>query len=213
MGFDVSSLRAGPGFVAIPELVRAGELSGIADAYDSITAAGAATVCPALHWMRPGQHAIDALLPDSLQSRVRDHVEAVTGTAANKVSLSCRVFLKPAGAAMTQPHQDHAYHRSPADRVTVWIALDDSHLRNGALFYHPDTHRDGLLAHRIADTDLTGNTLTVATPARTPRVAVPLAAGGAVLHHRDVVHGAYPNTTAVPRRGLVVVCDLPPDPM
>lgn len=117
------------------------------------------------------------------------------------------VISKPPGTGVEVAwHQDRAYWPLSAPRgATVWVALDDADEENGCLRYLPGTH---LLGERRA-ADFTRG---AEQPARSdlppidaaPRaheaIAVPLAAGEAVVHDPLVWHMSPPNRSARPRR-------------
>lgn len=117
------------------------------------------------------------------------------------------VISKPPGAeAEVAWHQDHAYWPLASPRgATLWVALDDVDEDNGCLRYLPGTH---LLGERRA-ADFTRG---AAQPARDDlppldaaaraheAVAVPLAAGEAVVHDPLVWHMSPPNRSDRPRR-------------
>ena len=124
------------------------------------------------------------------------------------VSDGVELFAKPAHVGSAVPfHQDNAYfNRSPPDALTCWIALDDSTLENGCVYYARGSHRQGLLAHEASN--VKGNSLKAAgppPPAALSEVPGILRRGGAILHHCVLLHRSEPNRSERPRRGLLIV--------
>lgn len=115
-----------------------------------------------------------------------------------------QALLKPPRHGSEKPeHQDNAYFRvePPEHVVTCWTALDDADLENGCMHYYPGSHHLGLVDHRAIK----------GTPHLVPdgfdranSVAVPLAAGGCILHHSQTVHWSPPNHSDRWRRAFVV---------
>lgn len=102
-----------------------------------------------------------------------------------------------AGSASDVPwHQDSGYGRlEPPTDLTVWIALDDTDEHNGCLWVLPGSQRLGLRPHgqvgRLRGTDVDD-----------AGVAVPMAAGDALLFSGHLLHRSLPNATGRPRHAL-----------
>jgi ectoine hydroxylase-related dioxygenase (phytanoyl-CoA dioxygenase family) len=93
-------------------------------------------------------------------------------------------------------HQDNGYGRlEPPRDLTVWIALDTCTVDNGCLWVLPGSHTHGLLPH-----DERGALRAVAV--EEDGVAVPMAAGDALLFGSLLLHRSLPNTTESVRVGL-----------
>jgi ectoine hydroxylase-related dioxygenase (phytanoyl-CoA dioxygenase family) len=99
-------------------------------------------------------------------------------------------------------HQDSGYgHLEPPLDLTVWIALDHCTLDNGCLWVLPHSERRGRLQHG----DI-GGLRGVAVDE--PGVALPMAAGDAVLFGGLLLHRSLPNRTSAPRVALYLrYCD------
>ncbi len=146
---------------------------------------------------------------------------AWVGPLVNGEALSCGVelFAKPAYVGSAVPfHQDNAYfNQVPADALTCWIALDDSTLENGCVYYARGSHRMGLRSHKASG--VSGNSMTVAgQPEAGEFEEVPgiLARGGAILHHCLLMHRSEQNRSPQSRRGLLLVfrgshCQVDPE--
>ena len=120
-----------------------------------------------------------------------------------------QTFVKEPWAGPTPLHQDDPYwsFTSP-DALSIWVALDDADLTNGALCYLPGTH----LTHswKQAD-DVTPGAIFGVYPEweSIEPVFCPVAAGAALFHNGLTVHGSGANMTPRPRR--VMNCAFMPD--
>jgi phytanoyl-CoA hydroxylase len=112
-------------------------------------------------------------------------------------------LLKPPLVGSETPeHQDNACFRvEPADHlITCWTALDDADPENGCLYYYPGSHLEGLLPHRSVAEVLR------LEPERLDRAgsqAVPMPAGGCILHHPLTAHWSPANRSSRWRRAFV----------
>ena len=100
-------------------------------------------------------------------------------------------------------HQDNAYWKcAPANLVSCWLTLDEVEVSNGAMHLIPGSHLRPM-AHPRSDT---GSVLLDVKDQVDPAqaVAVPLPAGGAMVHHRQTLHYTPPNRTDRQRRAFVI---------
>ena len=99
-------------------------------------------------------------------------------------------------------HQDSGYGQlEPPLDLTVWIALDDCTLDNGCLWVLPGSEHRGLQPHQ----EIGGLRGVVVDE---PGIALPMAAGDAVLFGGLLLHRSLPNHTHVPRVALYLrYCD------
>ncbi len=120
-----------------------------------------------------------------------------------------QLFCKPAHhGGVVAWHQDYSYwtRTQPMQHLTCWMALDDSTVDNGCLYYVPGSHRWDLLPV----TGLAGNMdeiRTVLTPEQLEQfhpVPVELKRGQCTFHHPLTVHGSYENRSDRPRRATLV---------
>lgn len=106
-------------------------------------------------------------------------------------------------------HQDLTYWglNHPDDLVTVWVALSDVRVANGAMRFVRGSHLAGQVDHRdtFGDNNLLsrGQEITVDYD-ETDEVAVELNPGEASLHHGLMFHGSGPNTTDQRRVAMVL---------
>jgi hypothetical protein len=120
-----------------------------------------------------------------------------------------QLFVKPAKhGGVVAWHQDYSYwtRTQPLAHLTVWIALDDATVENGCVHFVPGSHRWPLLPKpRLAgDMEAIRSVLSAEQAAAFRPVANELAAGEASFHHPLMLHGSFPNASALPRRGVVI---------
>lgn len=123
------------------------------------------------------------------------------------VLIGVETFNKPArvGSAVP-PHQDNAYFcQSPADVLTVWIALDDATRENGAVEYLRGSHQ-ALRPH--VPSGVKGNSFGLAElPQETEyeKLVGIIPAGDALVHHSQTIHFSTPNRSENSRLSLILV--------
>ncbi|MBI3962896.1 MAG: phytanoyl-CoA dioxygenase family protein [Deinococcus sp.] len=142
-------------------------------------------------------------------ARQKDVLELV-GTLVNgePVLMAVELFAKPAHIGSAVPyHQDNAYFNlAPPDALTCWLALDDSTVENGCVYYVRGSHRQGLLPHKASL--VPGNSYGLARipgPAEVDEVPGIIGRGGIVLHHCCLLHRSEKNRGERSRRGLLLV--------
>jgi ectoine hydroxylase-related dioxygenase (phytanoyl-CoA dioxygenase family) len=120
-----------------------------------------------------------------------------------------QLFCKPARhGGVVAWHQDYSYwtRTKPMAHLTCWIALDDSTVENGCLYYVPGSHRWNLLPI----TGLTGNMEEIRTVLSKGQneqfrpVPCEVKRGHCVFHHPLMVHGSYENRTDRQRRATLI---------
>lgn len=103
-------------------------------------------------------------------------------------------------------HQDDAYfHLTPAEHVTVWVALTEASELAGCMRMIPGSQELGLIPH--TDNPSEGNIIRrgmgiVGRWTDQDGVPVPLRAGQASMHHTHTVHASWPNRSQDRRIGL-----------
>lgn len=118
-------------------------------------------------------------------------------------------FAKPAFDGQATPwHQDGQYWAiRPLATCSVWVAVDDSHRKNGCLRVLPGSHRLRRLArHRTnesPDLTLDQELLPRELDLREAEDIV-LEAGQISLHDVYLAHGSEPNRSPFPRRGMTM---------
>lgn len=132
---------------------------------------------------------------------------ALVGELVNgePVLMAVETFNKPAKVGTGVPaHQDNAYFcRTPADVLTVWLAVDPVTQANGPVFYIRGSQNQ-LLPHKPSG--VSGNSMGLdADFDRSDPFVGTLDAGDALIHHCQTIHYSAPNTTDFPRCGLLMV--------
>ena len=122
-------------------------------------------------------------------------------------NFGAEVFAKPAKIGLSSPtHQDNFYWNvNNGKGVTVWIALDKSTKRNGAIFYYKKSHKVGLLNHKSSyapgsSQELENKKILKQFKKFTPELNV----GDILIHHCLVVHGSQKNLSNNDRAGLTL---------
>ena len=114
------------------------------------------------------------------------------------------VFAKPAKVGLASPsHQDNFYWCvDNASGLTVWISLDDSSEKNGAVYYYTGSHNLGLLEHQPSY--MPGSSQKIKYEqglSKFKKVTPNLRPGDCLIHHCLVVHGSTKNKTSRSRIG------------
>lgn len=117
-----------------------------------------------------------------------------------------QAFFKGAWANATSWHLDDPYWSFHSRHATsLWIALDDTTMQNGALYFLPGTHRTArydnvLIGHNV------GALFDVYPEWRQIEpVCLELKAGDASFHNGLTAHAAGPNMTPSSRRGFDII--------
>jgi ectoine hydroxylase-related dioxygenase (phytanoyl-CoA dioxygenase family) len=105
-------------------------------------------------------------------------------------------------------HQDYAHWQVASSQrmCTIWIALQDTDLRNGGMRTIVGSHRWGLIpgADSFHDKDLDGLKAKYAGNREWLDEPCLLKAGQASIHHCLCMHGSGPNLTHEPRFGIII---------
>jgi Phytanoyl-CoA dioxygenase (PhyH) len=109
-------------------------------------------------------------------------------------------------------HQDEAF-REPGfeyDEISIWIAMTDSTVENGAMAYIPGSHLLGVLPHRLNGGAKEANTIECYAGFDPQTAAVrPIPAGAMIIHHGRTVHGSSGNKTNTPRLAYILQYSTP----
>jgi hypothetical protein len=109
-------------------------------------------------------------------------------------------------------HQDEAF-REPGfeyEEISIWIAMTDSTIENGAMAYIPGSHLSGVLPHRLNGGAKEANTIECYAGFDPKTAAVrPIPAGAMIIHHGRTVHGAAGNKTNTPRLAYILQYSTP----
>jgi Phytanoyl-CoA dioxygenase (PhyH) len=187
--------------------------SELLDAIDellSVTAGQApeSLVCPHV----PGMHNLPESvtkkwLAFSAQPDILDLVEALIGP--DIILWGGQVFCKPAVTGMEVPwHQDGEYWPiRPLATCTVWLAIDDVSIENGAMRYIPGSHSARrLFPHVVSDRDdlALNRVLDPACYDESTAAYDELKSGQLSLHDVYLIHGSAPNMSGKRRAGFAM---------
>jgi len=120
-----------------------------------------------------------------------------------------QLFCKPAHhGGVVAWHQDYSYwtRTQPMQHLTCWIALDDSNVDNGCLYYVPGSHN----WHLLPITGLAGDMNEIMTVLNEEQkqafrpVPIEIKRGQCSFHHPLTVHGSYENRSDRPRRATLI---------
>ncbi len=136
-----------------------------------------------------------------------DHVEKVLGP--DLIIWSTSVFTKYAHhPGFISWHQDGTYWGLDSQKVaTAWIALSDSTVQNGCMRVVPGTHSEPIHPH--TDTYAEANQLSRGQEIEVDvdedhALDVVLKAGEMSLHHVNIIHGSYANSSDTKRIGYAI---------
>ena len=121
-----------------------------------------------------------------------------------------QLFVKPPEhGGVVAWHQDYSYWTwtEPMAHLSCWIPLDDASLENGCLQYIPRSHRWGLLPVTGLAGDMNAARELLDEEQREALenpFAAEVPAGCGVFHHPLTLHGSAENTSARPRRAIVI---------
>lgn len=139
------------------------------------------------------------------QTKLVKLIELLMGLRAK--SFGSEIFVKPAKHGLKVPvHQDNYYWCiEPAMGLTVWVALEESGVENGGVYYFSGSHKDGLYEH--VNSGAPGSSQVVKDErmlAKYRKVLPELKIGDALIHHSLVLHGSDDNKSDKGRCGLTL---------
>ena len=123
------------------------------------------------------------------------------------------VIWKPPGTRALGFHQDDSYQEwiEPAEMMTCWITLDDTHVERGTIEYVRGSHlwplSPPVSAFHAPDDPLAEMRVAAKSAGAKPDIVpIEVPAGSAVLHHGRTWHGSRQNDGDAPRRSIVSHC-------
>ena len=122
-------------------------------------------------------------------------------------------IMKPPKTEATTPwHQDEAYWAGDLEYNTlgIWIPLQDVTPESGSLRYIPGSHKSGVMTHQPIGNDPRVHGLETNEVDESKAVTFSIPAGGALIHHCRMIHGAGGNLTSAPRRAYIFAFATPP---
>ncbi len=141
------------------------------------------------------------------EDRILNHVQDLLGE--NLICWGTHYFCKlPGEDKQVSWHQDASYWPlSPSKTVTVWLAIDDASVENGAMTVIPKSHRHGQIEfERSTAEEKNVLSQTVIQPEQYGDDPYPfeMKAGQMSLHSDLLLHGSEPNTSDRRRCGLTM---------
>lgn len=122
-------------------------------------------------------------------------------------NFGAEVFAKPAKVGMRVPiHQDNFYWNIKDGKgLTIWIALDKSTKKNGAIFYYKGSHKFGVFVHKPSYAPGSSQVLKNINLLKRFQKKIPtLEPGDILIHHCLVLHGSNKNLSNQSRTGLTI---------
>ncbi len=131
-------------------------------------------------------------------------------------NFGAEIFAKPAKKGLRAPiHQDNHYWHVQTEKknfypnglgLTIWIALEESKKKNGAVYYFKKSHKVGLLEHVFLkknsglSQEIRYKNLLRLFQKQTPELNI----GDALIHNCMIIHGSNPNKSPKSRLGLTM---------
>jgi ectoine hydroxylase-related dioxygenase (phytanoyl-CoA dioxygenase family) len=117
-----------------------------------------------------------------------------------------QTLQKAPWANPTAFHHDNPYHsfHSPQE-ISVWIALEDTTLQNGCMYFLPGSHKKVGFQGVSIGPDFGGVMETYPELQDIEPMPVPMKAGSCSFHSGLTIHGAGPNVTPRWRRAMTCI--------
>jgi ectoine hydroxylase-related dioxygenase (phytanoyl-CoA dioxygenase family) len=147
----------------------------------------------------------DAVRALAQDERLVRHVESILGAGVS-VYFSQIFFKPPEGGGPKPAHQDNFYF-GPSDIdgiVTAWIALDDSTLENGCLYFGDGTNLGPVYSHFAPEGEPFNLQLPDSVLDKQPMAPAPVRKGGVSFHHGNTFHRSGANHSARWRRACAL---------
>ena len=117
---------------------------------------------------------------------------------------------QPRVGSAALPHQDGIYYvGKELHAVNMWLSIDAARSDNGALFYWPGTHRNGIFPHVPTPDDDGLQWIADAYEQFGEPVLVETDPGDVLIHHEWSVHGSAANESDRGRLAIVIAWTLP----
>ncbi len=132
-------------------------------------------------------------------------VESIIGPGVS-VYFSQIFFKPPEGGGPKPAHQDN-YYFGPGRLegvVTAWIALDDSTLENGCLYFGEGSNMGPVYPHEAPADEPYNLQLPAHILAAQPMMPAPVRRGGVSFHHGNTFHQSGPNLSTQWRRACAL---------
>jgi len=149
--------------------------------------------------------AYDDLRPLMLDATLAGLAARLAGIDGVRMWMDQALVKQPA-ANPTHWHLDAPFHGFTArNSIALWLALDDTTLENGCLYFLPGSHKTARLESNKFSGNM-GDIFTLYPEWRSIEpVPVTLKAGDCTFHDELVAHAAGPNMTTRSRRGVSII--------
>ena len=147
----------------------------------------------------------DAVKALARDRRLVELVERFLGAGVS-VYFSQIFFKPPEGGGPKPAHQDNFYF-GPTDIegvVTAWIALDNSTLENGCLYFGDGTNQGPVYRHFAPEGEPYNLQLPATVLDKQPMAPAPVRKGGVSFHHGNTFHASGPNHSQSWRRACAL---------
>ena len=137
--------------------------------------------------------------------KVKNLIKLLLGSKVD--NFGSELFAKPAKEGLPVPlHQDNKYWcLDDGKGLTMWIALEKSGKKNGAIFYYTSSHKLGLLEHEPSFAPGSSQKIKYEDGLNIFKKHTPLLnTGDCLIHHCLVVHGSHENISNKSRTGLTL---------
>lgn len=212
------------GFVIVDNIIDSEVIPGLHDAFDDLFQGNYETgVHPdEVNWQQQtgdpdltrqicnGWKANRKIASVVLNHSIGEAIGQIAGWSGVRIMID-NVIWKPIGAKSLGYHQDSSYLSwfTPPDLLTCWIALDDTLASGGTIEFVRGSHKWQLSGpegefHAPKDYRMPMEKAAQLAGAKPEICYVEVAAGGGSFHHGWTWHGSGQNTSANPRRALVV---------
>jgi ectoine hydroxylase-related dioxygenase (phytanoyl-CoA dioxygenase family) len=205
---DLTAAYARDGFVTSLDIFSASEMADFRAAFDELEAREGKEKCQiGLQARHMDEEFIWRMASDD---RVVDAVQACMGD--DVMLLSTHFFCKypdPTAKKFVAWHQDITYWGlEPPEAHTAWIAVDDADMANGCMQVIPGSHVNGIAEHGTSTEGENLLSISQEIPDhlidKSKTVPIELQAGQISVHHGQLFHASFPNTSDRRRCGLTV---------
>jgi hypothetical protein len=218
------------GYLALSQLTDAADVACLREIYDELFArrigredgnafdlvgADDDDATPAMPQLLDPARYAPALLDTRLLKNATEVGRQLLGEGA-RCHFAHAICKPPRISPATPWHQDAAYWHPDFDydSLSIWVPLQEADIGNGCMQFLPRSHvAQDVHPHRSIGDDPRIHGLELepdAVPDLRSAVACPLPAGGATIHGPYMLHYTGPNTTAGPRRAIILNASLPP---
>jgi len=196
------------GSVTIRGVVAPAEIAAMHDLFVSIMPEAAYPPVPGVvHELTGLARGLEPLMTIARDPRFGALVAEALGAARVQLLQDSLLYKPAGGGGAVELHQDRTYigYLVPPRVATIRIALLDEDEANGCMRVVDGSHHWGTIGddRSLAATSVEAATLTAEQQGRAAR-PLALAAGDVSIHHCLTLHGSAPNTSARPRRTIIL---------